>query len=472
MKKIMTTLGCVTAFFLHAQTVATDNTFGTNGISVLSHQTNGNSVVNSIVQSDGKILVTGMRINGANNEEVFIARLNANGIPDTTFANSGYFTSYQNPNAYSANLFLNGNKILIFYPEQGTFIKLNNDGSVDNSFGTNGMVTLASTSYQVKNILIGNYLYAVKNVSSQVILDKIDISSGLVISSSTISGLTKSNGIYSGPNGKLIVKSTNYQSLATSITLVNTDGSLDTAFGTNGSMVVSSFGSLNEVEAAYDYISTDDTQNIIYALSNENDFTVTVKKYSSNGFPVTGFANNGSFVLANATISGLETLSGQIYFSGASLQGGTANLLLGRLHSNGTLDNSFDNDGIYIYNTNASSEWAESFNILSPASFIIAGEISGNSNNIYVGKFVVTQTLATSEVDSKEAIWFENPLKSNLVYKSKEKISLIELYSAEGRFIKTIKENNQSITDLSKGLYIAKIKFENGSFITKKLIKH
>ncbi|WP_027384984.1 T9SS type A sorting domain-containing protein [Epilithonimonas caeni] len=472
MKKIITTLGCIVALCLHAQTVTTDNTFGTNGISVLSHQTNGNSVINSIVQTDGKIVVTGMRINGANNEEVFIARFNANGTLDTTFANSGYFTSYQDPNAYSANLYLNGNKILIFYPEQGVLIKFNNDGSVDNSFGTNGMVTLASTSYQTKDVLIGNYLYAVKNVSSQVILDKIDINSGSVISSSTISGLTQSRGVYSGPNGKLIVKSTDYQSLTTSLTLVDTNGNLDMAFGTNGSIIVSSFGSLGEIEASYDYVSTDDAQNIIYALSNDNAFTVTFKKYSSNGSLATGFANNGSYVLANAIISGLKTLSNQIYFSGLSLEGGTANLLLGRLNSNGTLDSSFDNDGIYIYDTNASSEWAESFNILSPSSIIVAGEISGTNNNIYVGKFDVTPDLEVSEVDSKESILFENPLRSNFVYKAKEKISVIELYSAEGKLIKMIKENNQNITELLKGVYVAKVKFENGNTVTKKLIKN
>ncbi|MPT33277.1 MAG: T9SS type A sorting domain-containing protein, partial [Chryseobacterium sp.] len=284
--------------------------------------------------------------------------------------------------------------------------------------------------------------------------------------------LTQSRGVYSGPNGKLIVKSTNYQSLTTSLTLVDTDGNLDTAFGTNGSMVVSSVGSLNELEHTYDYISTDDAQNIIYALSNDNAFTVTLKKYSSNGSLATGFANNGSYVLANAIISGLKTLSNQIYFSGLSLEGGTVNLLLGRLNSDGTLDNSFDNDGIYIYNTNASSEWAESFNILSPSSIIVAGEISGTNNDIYVGKFDVTPDLAVSEVDSKESIWFENPLRSNFVYKTKEKISAIELYSAEGKLIKTIKENNQNITELLKGVYVAKIKFENGNIVTKKLIKN
>lgn len=472
MKKIITILGCITATFFNAQSVTTDNTFGTSGVSVLNYQTNGNSVIKSIVQPDGKIIVAGMRINGANNNEVFTARFNSNGALDTTFASSGYFISFQNANAYSANLYLIGDKILIFYPEQGTLIKLNNNGSLDNSFGTNGTVTFASAMYKAENILIGNNLYTVRNTSSQVFLDKIDVNTGAVISSSAISGLVNANGIYLGPNNKLIIKSTNNQDFTHSVTLVNTDGSLDSAFGTNGSVVVGSFGSSNEIEATSDYISIDDAQNIIYGLSNENNFTITIKKYSSTGILLTSFANNGSYVLANAVISDLKTLSNQIYFSGANIDGGTANLLLGRLNLDGTLDNGFNNNGIYIFNTNSTSEWVESFNIILPNSLIVAGEINGTNNNIYLGKFIVTSNLGVYEEVSKESIWFENPMKSNFVYRSKEKVSIIEIYSTDGRLIKTLTEDNQSITELSKGAYFANVKFQNGTVVTKKMIKN
>lgn len=472
MKKIITILGCITTIFLNAQSVTTDNNFGTNGVSVLNYQTEGYSIIKSIVQPDGKIIVAGMRINGANNDEVFIARFNSNGVLDTTFANSGYFISFQNANAYSANLYLIGDKILIFYPEQGALIRLNNDGSLDNSFGTNGTVTLASTIYGSEDVLIGNNLYTVRNTSSQVFLDKIDVNTGVVISSSVISGLVNANGIYLGPNNKLIVQSTNNQNFTHSITLVNTDGSLDSAFGTNGSVIVGSFGSSNEIEATSDYISIDDAQNIIYGLSNENNFTITIKKYSSTGILSTSFANNGSYVLANAIISGLKILSNQIYFCGASIDGGTTNLLLGRLNLDGTLDNGFNNNGIYIFNTNSTSEWAESFNIISPNSIIVAGEISGTNNSIYLGKFIITSNLGVYEEVSKESIWFENPMKSNFVYRSKEKVSMIEIYSTDGRLIKTLREDNQSVKELPKGVYFANVKFQNGTTVTKKMIKN
>ena len=50
---------------------------------------------------------------------------------------------------------------------------------------------------------------------------------------------------------------------------------------------------------------------------------------------------------------------------------------------------------------------------------------SGTNNTTYVGKFLVTPNLSTSEVYSTDSIWFENPLKSQLIYKSEEKIQKI-----------------------------------------------
>jgi hypothetical protein len=47
----------------------------------------------------------------------------------------------------------------------------------------------------------------------------------------------------------------------------------------------------------------------------------------------------------------------------------------------------------------------------------------------------------------------------------------IEIYSVDGRLIKTIKESNSTVSDLSKGVYVAKISFENGKIISRKLIK-
>nr|WP_262901776.1 T9SS type A sorting domain-containing protein [Chryseobacterium lathyri] len=87
-------------------------------------------------------------------------------------------------------------------------------------------------------------------------------------------------------------------------------------------------------------------------------------------------------------------------------------------------------------------------------------------------KFLLNNSLATANTaKDTSAFSFENPVKKNLVYSSKEKVLKIEIYSVDGRLIKTIKENNSTVSDLSKGVYVAKVSFENGKIISRKLIK-
>jgi hypothetical protein len=45
-------------------------------------------------------------------------------------------------------------------------------------------------------------------------------------------------------------------------------------------------------------------------------------------------------------------------------------------------------------------------------------------------------------------------------------------FGNNGKFIKTVQENNTNISELPKGIYIVKVKFENGKSATKKIIKN
>lgn len=117
MKKIFTILAVISTLYFNAQTIIPDNSFGTSGIYSFSNQTTGNSIIESVIQPDGKIIVAGQRINGTNNSEVYVSRLNADGTLDTTFGINGFFTGYQNSSAYVCNLYVINDKIMIFYPD-------------------------------------------------------------------------------------------------------------------------------------------------------------------------------------------------------------------------------------------------------------------------------------------------------------------------------------------------------------------
>ena len=150
------------------------------------------------------------------------------------------------------------------------------------------------------------------------------------------------------------------------------------------------------------------------------------------------------------------------------------NLLIAKLTSNGVLDNTFNNNGVFIYNGNSYEEFSKSFNIISATSFLVAGQIRISSNNksIFTAKLNLTQNLSNENFDIKNSIFLVNPIKSNLTFISTEKINKIKLYSASGQLIRTIMENNENVSELKNGIYLAKIEFENGKIKTEKLIKN
>lgn len=130
-----------------------DSSFGVNGIAKVrfdSFGTNSNEYPGEIsFQSDGKIIVTGfLNTTDYTNYKIGITRFNANGTLDTTFGTSGKVTSQVNTkNSPSDLIMLSDNKFLLNITDvslTGTITtiiqKYNSNGSLDTSFGTNGMV--------------------------------------------------------------------------------------------------------------------------------------------------------------------------------------------------------------------------------------------------------------------------------------------------------------------------------------------
>lgn len=136
-----------------------DNTFGTSGL-VKANIMTYTVPSNIFVQSDGKIVVAGttadnMQINGQNVYKYGAIRLNANGYIDNTYGVGGKITcpyaDFNIPHigteggtiAYGAVLQPDDKLVISGYVGNGvetnTFlVRHNADGSVDNSFGTNG----------------------------------------------------------------------------------------------------------------------------------------------------------------------------------------------------------------------------------------------------------------------------------------------------------------------------------------------
>jgi len=66
-----------------------------------------------------------------------------------------------------------------------------------------------------------------------------------------------------------------------------------------------------------------------------------------------------------------------------------------------------------------------------------------------------------------------NPVKGNLYFNTNHTISMVKIYDMLGHLILTqIVTQSIAVEGLSKGVYIAKVEFENGTILTKKFVKN
>ena len=111
-----------------------DSSYGFNGY---SHVMPFNDAY-AALQPDGKIVIAGSGF--------LIARINANGLPDSTFGNNGMQTGDFNANSYASAVAIQGDgKIVVAGTDinDDTYFavaRYNTDGSPDNTFNGNGVL--------------------------------------------------------------------------------------------------------------------------------------------------------------------------------------------------------------------------------------------------------------------------------------------------------------------------------------------
>ncbi|MES2128830.1 MAG: hypothetical protein V4463_16295 [Pseudomonadota bacterium] len=124
---------------------ALDTSFGSAGKVIVSLGTQDDVINRVLVQSDGKILAAGVSNNGADNEGA-IVRFNANGTLDTSFGSGGKVVLHLSggPDTFNDALVQSDGKILLSGSIGNALgvVRLNTDGSFDVTFGDHGLVRL------------------------------------------------------------------------------------------------------------------------------------------------------------------------------------------------------------------------------------------------------------------------------------------------------------------------------------------
>ena len=165
--KLFLTLLLLSSFFLlpsktFASNISVDQSYGTGG-EVITSLGNNSFLSKIALQSDGKIVAVGYKSNGNDNEWV-IARYNTNGTLDNGFGVNGIVT--QNVTSFddvlTTAIIQPDGKIVVggfSKPNDNylwTLARYDSDGIIDNAFGNNGFVT---TSF-------GTFLSLIKDIKT------------------------------------------------------------------------------------------------------------------------------------------------------------------------------------------------------------------------------------------------------------------------------------------------------------------
>ncbi len=327
-----------------------DTTFDGDGKAIIPVGTAYDQANAIILQADGKILVAGNSSNGTN-DDFSLIRLNANGSLDTSFDGDGKVivpvgTSYDYGNAIMLQA---DGKILVAGNSYNggdhdfSLIRLNANGSLDNSFDGDGKAIIpmgashdngsAMTLQADGKILMagykfsdGHYNFSLIRLNPDGSLDASFDGDGKSIPS-VGTGDDYGYAVTLQADGKILVAGASLNGSSSydfSLIRLNADGSLDSSFGTTPG-INSLGGTANYTENAIG-IALDSTVVIsdpeLTALNNGqgnyDGATVNlIRSTGANARDVFGALGNLSFTAGNAVLSG--TTIGSFTQSGGSL---------------------------------------------------------------------------------------------------------------------------------------------------------
>ena len=299
-----------------------DTSFGTDGIVITPIGSGQDLVGAEAIQSDGKIVVVGYSHNGTDNDFA-VVRYNTDGSLDTSFDTDGKVTTDFGGGADVGNAVAiqSDGKIVVAGMSNSpatmdfAIARYNSDGSLDTTFDTDGLVTT-----DVANLVDRAYAVAIQS------------------------------------DGKIVVAG--YGRIDRNDFVVmryNADGSLDTNFDTDGIVITDIGGTQDQI---YGLVLQSDGKIVVVGYSNVNtNYALVLARYNTDGSLDTGFGTGGIVLTAFRDYwdfgYGLAIQSdGKIVATGYSQTQTTGNddFILARYNTDGSLDNTFGTDGKVITN--------------------------------------------------------------------------------------------------------------------------
>ncbi len=331
-----------------------DSSFGSNGLARIAVSPFFEGSTSLTLQADGKIVVAGSAEAGH-----ALARLNANGTPDTSFGTTGaVMLSSTGSSALrgvavqaDGKIVAAGDVALGGMDADFSVVRVNANGSPDTGFGTNGQqtVTFGESQYDAANALVvqadGKIIvvgltspgsashFAVARLNADGSLDTSFDGDGKVQIPVGAGGFARS--VVLQADGKVLVagySSNTANGLDFNLVRLNTDGSLDASFGSGGTATVTAGG-----EANFGY-------------------SVTLQA-------------DGKILMAGGSRASLLDPDARTVFS------------LVRLNADGSLDTGFDGDGRVQVSMSGGSDEGHTVAVQADGKIVVAGNAQRNDDN-------------------------------------------------------------------------------------------
>jgi uncharacterized delta-60 repeat protein len=425
-----------------------DNTFDGDGKVTTVVGSPGSRAHAVAIQNDGKILAAGYGSDGGD-IDFAVVRYNSDGSLDTSFDTDGIvltdFAEFSNDRAFDIAL-QDDEKIIVcgYNTDQVSgrdfaVVRYNPDGSLDDSFNSSGMV---STTIEI--------------------------------------GVDEARSVNIQPDGKIVLAGFSFDFSIRNFTVVryNPNGTIDNTFDTDG-IVTTTITSYDD--AAYDAALQSDGKIVLAGYTSGDTYDVALMRYNTDGSLDNTFGTGGIVITsignsADLAYSLLIQEDNKILVAGHADFNDNAFALL-RYNPDGSLDNTFDNDGIVT--TQIGPTWSDDviFSMLlqTDGNILVAGQTSDSDNNDYdfaLARYINSGNIGFEEFNMEMGTIavFPNPAHSNATIHCdiELKSAIISIFNSSGNNVRTFTKvhgNYFSLNseNLPSGIYYIQIHQENGT---------
>lgn len=503
-KKIFS-FGLVIATTLNssAQTIELDPSFGGDGIVITDFDTEEDICRALALQDDGKIVVAGYNEDGL----FALARYNSNGSLDNTFDSDGKVTTVvgsPGSRAHAVAIQNDGKILAAGYGSDGgdidfAVVRYNSDGSLDTSFDTDGIVLTNFAEFSNdrafdielqddEKIIVCGYNtdqdsgrdFAVVRYNPDGSLDDSFNSTGMVSTTIEI-GVDEARSVNIQPDGKIVLAGFSFDFSIRNYTVVryNENGSIDTTFDTDG-IVTTSIDSYDD--AGYAASLQSDGKIVLAGYNSGDTYDIAVIRYNPDGSLDNSFGNGGIVITSIGNAADLAYAitiqeDNKILVGGHG-QFGDNSFALVRYNTDGSLDTTFDFDGIVTTEIGSlgSDDIVQSMLLQPDGNILVAGHTSDNEDyDFALARYLNSGNISVDENDSLNSKLrvFPNPCSSGTAIYFEEDFSgtIVHITNSLGKKVREFqpmagKTLSISCDDLPNGVYFVQL-IRSGKFISQ-----